>query len=58
MFTTENIERTLAELKEKGSQAEVGYMKPEGIVIYHIASGHLYKKTILNDEKPKSVKDE
>jgi len=58
MFTTENIERTLIELKEKGSQAEPNFMKPEGIVIFHIKSGHLYKKTIENDEKPKSVKDE
>ena len=28
-------------------------MNPEGIIIYHTASGKLFKKTILNDEKPK-----
>jgi len=28
-------------------------MKPEGIVIFHVPSGNLYKKTIEKDEKHK-----
>ncbi len=28
---------------------------PEGIIIFHTASGHLYKKTIQGDEKPKGM---
>jgi hypothetical protein len=28
-------------------------MNPEGIIIYHVAGGHYYKKTIENDEKHK-----
>lgn len=58
MFTSEAIELTLAELKGRGSQAVLGYMNPEGIVIYHMQSGHYYKKTIVGDEKPKGVIDE
>jgi hypothetical protein len=30
-------------------------MNPEGVVIYHTASGQLFKKTIENDEKPKNI---
>ena len=33
------------------------YLNPEGIVIYHKASGQLFKKTIKNDEQPKGVKN-
>ena len=53
MFTTENIEKTLEYLKETGSVAVPSFSNPEGIVIYHKHSGHLYKKTIIGDEKPK-----
>lgn len=31
-----------------------GFMKPEGIVIFHTASGALYKKTCEKDESPKT----
>jgi hypothetical protein len=36
-----------------GSKAAPGYMNPEGIVIYHSASGALFKKTFENDETGK-----
>ncbi len=49
------IHGTLAKLATEGSLAAPGFMKPEGIVIYHTASGHLYKKTIEDDEKPKGA---
>jgi len=54
-FTTENINYTLEDLKINGSYAALGFMNPEGIIIFHQASGQLFKKTILNDEKPKGV---
>ena len=53
MFDTEMIGNTLMTLKENGSKIAPGFMNPEGIVIYHTASGRLFKKTILDDEKPK-----
>jgi len=55
LFRTDDIEHMLLELKENGSYIVPGFMKPEGIVIYHKASGQLFKKTVLNDEKPKDV---
>lgn len=54
-FTTEAIEHTLADLKRCGSEAAPGYMNPEGIVVFHTASGTLFKKTIEGDEQPKSL---
>jgi len=53
MFDTTNIEFVLNRLAESGSVASPGFMKPEGIVIFHVPSGNLYKKTIENDEKHK-----
>jgi hypothetical protein len=43
----------LERLKRHGSVAQPGYMDPEGIVICHVASGTLFKKTIHKDEVPK-----
>ena len=57
-FTTENILRVLENLKRCGSWAVPGYLQPEGIVIFHVQSGHFYKKTIVGDEKPKGASDE
>lgn len=38
-----------------GSVAVPGWMKPEGIVVFHEASGQLFKATLEGDEKPKGV---
>jgi len=53
MFNTSIIQSILDELKIKGSSASQGFMKPEGIIIYHLAGGYYFKKTIENDEKGK-----
>jgi hypothetical protein len=53
LFDTNEINRILEELKLNGSYAVSEFMNPEGIVIYHKASGKLFKKTIVGDEKPK-----
>ncbi len=55
IFSTLNIELILSILKEGGSIAAPGFMQPEGIVIYHTASGTLFKKTIEHDEAGKPV---
>lgn len=52
LFTTENIEMTLARLKEHGSYI-ASFMNPEGIIIYHKASGYLFKKTFDDNHKNK-----
>ena len=59
MFDTTSIDCVLSNLVMNGSFASPGFMEPEGIVIFHTASGQLFKKTIKNDEVPKSlVKEE
>jgi hypothetical protein len=50
-------ECALGALIDSGSFASPGFMRPEGIVIFHVASGHLFKKTIDGDEKPKGSKE-
>lgn len=42
-------------LREYGSVLVPGFMRPEGIVVYHTAGGHLYKVTLENDEAPKGL---
>lgn len=45
----------ISDLRILGSVAAPGYMKPEGIVIFHVAGNHLYKKTLEKDEQPKGA---
>jgi len=41
-------------LARVGSQAAPGFMKPEGICVYHKASGSIFKATVEGDEKHKN----
>ncbi len=54
-FDTPWIEDIICGLREKGSAAAPGFMNPEGIVIFHTAANMYFKKTILKDDKPKSL---
>lgn len=51
VFDTESIGMALETLKTGGSVASPGFMKPEGIVIFHVPSGNIYKRTIVDDHK-------
>lgn len=53
IFDTNIIDEVLEDLKNNGSIASAGFMKPEGIVIFHKASSQLFKKTIEKDQEPK-----
>lgn len=55
VFSDTAVEQTLANLASGGSVAAPGFMDPEGIVVFHSASRTLFKKTIKNDEAPKSL---
>lgn len=46
-------EDALALLRRCGSQAAPGFMKPEGVVIFHSAASQLFKVTLEKDEAPK-----
>lgn len=52
-FCTAMIDAILETLRRSGSVAAPGFMKPEGLVAWHTASGTLYKRTCEGDEKPK-----
>jgi hypothetical protein len=54
-FTTFACETAIKYLECFGSKAVRGFMKPEGIVCFHIAAGIGFKKTIEKDDKPKSL---
>lgn len=51
----ESVATALQRLRETGSVAAPGFMKPEGIVIFHTAASQLFKVTLENDEVPKGM---
>ncbi len=55
IFDTNEIQNTLNNLATTGSQAAPGFMKPEGIVVFHVAGNVGFKKTIHKDDTPKSL---
>ena len=55
LFDTIMIDNTIEDLKYGGSIAAFGFRNPEGIVVYHTAGNFCMKKTIENDEIPKSL---
>ena len=54
-FSADAITRCLEQLRSSGSVIAPGFLKPEGIVVYHKTSGNFYKVTLENDEKPKGI---
>lgn len=55
LFDTRVIEECLNGLRVGGSVAAPGFMKPEGIVAYHVAGRFGFKKTLDKDELPKAL---
>ena len=53
MFDTAKVQEVMDSLWQTGSIAAPGYMKPEGVVIFHTSHGQLFKKTFEKDEKGK-----
>lgn len=47
-------EAAIEYLKQHGSMAAIGFMNPEGIIIYHTAGNVLFKQTLEKDNEPKS----
>lgn len=54
-FDTAVINDVLRRLELNGSVASPNFMNPEGIVVFHTAGNVGFKKTIKNDEIPKSL---
>lgn len=57
IFDQDKINTCLESLQEFGSLASPGFMKPEGIVIWHDAARIFFKKTLEGDEKPKGSQE-
>lgn len=57
LFDTLAVDNCINELNHLGSIAAAGFMKPEGVVIFHIAGNVGFKKTIEKDEVPKGSKE-
>jgi RNA ligase len=55
IFNTGAANQCLIHLIESGSAASPGFMDPEGIVVFHEAGRVGFKKTIKDDEVPKSL---
>ena len=54
IFESSLIDYTLQKLACEGSAAAPGFMRPEGIVIFHVAGNFGFKRTIEKDDEPKS----
>lgn len=54
-FRTDDIEHCINLLRERGSYAAPGFMKPEGVVVFHTAGNVGFKKTLEKDEMPKTM---
>jgi hypothetical protein len=52
-FNTAIIDARIGDLRDTGSVAAPGFMKPEGIVVYHTAANQMFKVTLEKDEQPK-----
>lgn len=55
IFDTALAEMCIDHLAQNGSTAAPGFLRPEGIVIFHAQGNRLFKKTLDNDEQPKGL---
>ena len=54
-FRTDAIDHCIDLLRERGSYAAPGFMKPEGIVVFHTAGNVGFKRTLDKDGVPKTA---
>lgn len=53
-FSSELVDTFIGAMRENGSYAVPGFMKPEGIIVWHAAARQLFKVTLEKDDEPKS----
>lgn len=54
-FDSVIVQDCINKLRVEGSQAAPGFMKPEGIIVYHTAASQYFKVTLVGDESPKGL---
>jgi hypothetical protein len=52
-FNSHHVGMALQHLQAEGSKAAPGFMRPEGVVVYHTAANKVFKVLIENDAEPK-----
>src|SRR5882672_9881613 len=50
-FTTDAVDNCLTSLRINGSQASPGFMRPEGVILFHSQGNVGFKKTLERDEE-------
>ena len=55
IFSTEAINAAVQDLRDFGSRAAPGFMKPEGVIVFHAQGDLFFKKTLEKDEAPKGI---
>lgn len=58
LFDSAAVRQSIELLSVNGSVASPGFMKPEGVVIWHTAARQYFKKTLEKDEAPKGRTEE
>jgi len=53
LFSDRVVGNMIDMLRAKGSIAAPGWMTPEGVVAFHVATNVMFKKTLEKDEAPK-----
>jgi hypothetical protein len=54
-FNQDAIDASLEELRNLGSRAAPGFMRPEGVIVFHVAANIGFKKTLEKDHEPKGL---
>lgn len=49
-FTTDAVQGCVDQLRNSGSVAALGFMKPKGVIVFHTAASQMFKKTVEGDE--------
>lgn len=54
-FSQVAIDAAIEDLRQNGSRAAPGFMKPEGVIVFHVAAQIGFKKTLEKDHEPKGL---
>ena len=54
-FSTLAVADAIESLRTLGSEASLGFMDPEGVVVWHDAARQMFKVTLEKDEQPKGL---
>lgn len=54
-FNTNIVDDVLHQLRTEGSAAAPGFMRPEGVIVYHGVSNQVFKVLLENDTQPKGA---